>query len=440
MAKSKKKTAAFLTLGCKLNQYESMGIEESLENAGYRIVSRFQGADYYIVNTCTVTGKTDRRSRHAVRRILKWNPHAKIVVTGCGAQRDASEFRDLPNVILIAGNREKNRIVDLITEAERKSELLEQIDPIESAPFMNIAISRFRNYTRAFVKIQEGCNHACTYCIIPGVRGRSRSQDPLEVLSEIRKLAESGFREIVLTGVDLGTYGMDLSPPLRLRDLLENLVDIPGLNRVRLSSIEPMEFTPDLIAFITSCKKICPHFHIPLQSGSDGILRRMDRTYTTSQFRTIVEALRTGSPDACIGADVITAFPGETDTQFQETHEFISSLPLDYLHVFTYSTRPGTPAADYPHQIAPPVAKERCHQLREISQVKSTDFRIRQLNTIRPVITLTSRDKLSGLPVALSDNYIRIQCRGSVPDPGEIIPVTIETVDGLNVFGRVSDQ
>ncbi len=437
--KMTEKTVAFVTLGCKLNQYESMGIAEDLERYGFRVVNSQSGADYYVINTCTVTGKTDRRSRHAIHRVLTWNPKARIIVTGCGVQRNPEEFSHLSNVILIAGNREKNHIGELLHTIETRPEngSCIQVAAMEHATFENIPISRFRNYTRAFVKIQEGCNRACSYCIIPRVRGPSRSQVPDRVIAEISNLSQRGFKEIVLTGVDLGTYGLDLLPPATLTELLHRLVMIPDLARIRLSSIEPMEFSADLIDFITESPKICRHFHIPLQSGCDSVLKRMNRHYTTADYSHIITSIHLRQPMACLGADVVTAFPGETDEEFQITYDFIRQSPLNHLHVFTYSRRDGTPAVHHKGHIDPQIARDRCHKLRELGHQKAMEFRKQLIGQTLLAITLTETDKETSLPTALSDNYIRILLKGPTVEPGRIIPVTIVECDGLTSYGHI---
>ncbi|MBN1296636.1 tRNA (N(6)-L-threonylcarbamoyladenosine(37)-C(2))-methylthiotransferase MtaB [bacterium] len=428
---------AIKTLGCKLNQYESMGMQESLEHAGCIIVSADDDADIYIVNSCTVTGKTDRRSRHATLQLHRLHPDARIIVTGCGAQRDSHEFSGLPGVHAVLGNREKNRIIDFVHRILIEDDPITFVSPLEHAPFEKLSISRFRNYTRAFIKIQEGCNRSCSYCIIPTVRGPSRSQPPDNILEEVHRLVYGGFKEIVLTGIDLGTYGLDLQPALRLSDLLGMLEQVPGLIRIRLSSIEPMEFTPELIEAITTSSRICRHFHIPLQGGDNATLQRMNRTYTREEFASIIHAIRDRSPDACIGTDVITAFPGETEQAFQNTYSFIDALPVDYLHVFTFSVRKTTAAAAFPNRVDPRIARDRCHALRSLSSQKAASFRARMTGRDLPVIVLGAQDTETGLPRALSDNYIQILIEGSDPQKGQCLTARLLRCCGLRCFGII---
>lgn len=421
---------AIKTLGCKLNQYESMGMQERLEAAGFTIVGPRDPADIYIINSCTVTGKTDRRSRHAARQVMNWNSHARIIVTGCAAQREVSEFDSIPGVSAILGNREKNHIEDYIPRILADEPLIVEVSELDDAPFENLTISRFRNYTRAFVKIQEGCNHSCSYCIIPTVRGPSRSQKQSDVIQEINRLANSGYGEIVLTGIDLGTYGHDLTPASTLANLLVEIEKIDSLKRVRLSSIEPMEFSLELINQITASRKICKHFHIPLQGGCNSLLKRMNRTYSLEEFSRVILELKKRSPDCCIGCDVITAFPGETESEFKATFDFIQRHPIDYLHVFTYSPRKNTPAATFPDPVHPRTAKKRCHALRELSNQKAVEFRQRFVGKEISVIVLGNHDAQTGLIKGLSDNYIQVLFEESNLSKGQIVDAIVtECID-----------
>jgi threonylcarbamoyladenosine tRNA methylthiotransferase MtaB len=434
------KSIAVLTLGCKLNQYESMGIREALESKGYQLIDPELGADLYIVNTCTVTGKTDRRSRNLVRRVLSWNPDASIVVTGCSVQRSPEEFAALPNVKLVAGNQEKNSLASLIEQALGSISSMKRVQSMDSAKFENLSISQFGKYTRAFLKIQEGCNRHCSYCIIPAVRGTNRSQSPFEAIAEARKIAESGFREIVLTGIDLGSYGLDLSPPCDLLDLLKGLASIDAIRRIRLSSIEPTPLLARLVQYFADECKICRHLHIPLQSGCDEILARMNRNYLTAEYRAIIETIKAFDHDFCLGADVITAFPGETESQFKDTYDFISELDLDYLHVFTFSPREGTPAAEYPNRVHPDDAKKRCHMLRALSREKASRFRRSLIGKQFDTIVLGSIDAATSLPVGLTGNYVKVLLNGAAPPPGSIFPAEITDFHDGEVFGRIIDS
>ncbi|MBN1880327.1 tRNA (N(6)-L-threonylcarbamoyladenosine(37)-C(2))-methylthiotransferase MtaB [bacterium] len=427
---------AVRTFGCKLNQFESMGIQEALENAGFQIVDTNEAADFYIINTCTVTAKTDRRSRQACRQVLQYNPAAKTIITGCGAQRDVAEFSSIPNVVAVIGNSEKNQIVNYVLKLLKPCQQIHAVSDLDRVPFQRIPITHFRNYSRAFVKIQEGCNRACSYCVIPSVRGPSRSQSQEIVINDITRLVNQQYREIVLTGIDLGTYGLDLSPPTTLLSLLKEIECIPSLGRIRLSSIEPMELNRSLIEKMTGSPKICRHFHIPLQSGSNATLKRMARTYLREHYESIIHEIKAFSPDACIGADVIVGFPGESDTDFESTKRFIENLPIDYLHVFSYSIRKGTPAADYSDQIEPKIIKQRCNTLRALGLQKAASLRSRLIGKNLPAIMLGEIDHQTGLHQALSDNYLRILLRGATPPKGTIAEIRLEKSDGILCYGR----
>ncbi len=434
---SKTISVAIKTLGCKLNQYESMGIREELEHSGFRVVSPWEPADVYIINTCTVTGQTDRRSRKAVRHVLKINPEARIIVTGCGAQRDQTMWTDIPHVSAVIGNIEKNSISLYVNRVVEGNAALVDVSDIKKATFARLKISRFGSYSRAFVKIQEGCDRDCSYCVIPSVRGRSRSMDISGIIDDLRQLVTQNYQEIVLTGIDLGTYGKDLKPQSSLVDLLTQIETIEGLARVRLSSIEPMEFTTDLIKVITGSPRICRHFHIPLQSGSDIVLKRMNRSYTIADYANIINKIKHLSPDSCIGADVIVGFPGETDSDFDQAYSFIESLSVDYLHVFPYSDREGTPSSCFADKIRPDVIKTRSARLRKLSNVKAENFRTRFIGQTLPVVIIGLNDKKTGLPQSLSDNYIRVLLKGDIPAKGQLTNVQLKTVNGLECIGYV---
>lgn len=428
------------TSGCKLNQYESMGMLEQLEKSGYRVVSPDQKSDIVIFNTCTVTQRTDQRILKMVRSLARKQPETRIIITGCGAQRDRDEFLKLLNVRAVLGNREKNQIAEYVQRVWKGEPVIAAISDIREAPFERLSISRFRNYTRAFIKIQEGCDRNCSYCIIPTVRGPSRSQAPDLVVQDIRNLANHNYREIVLTGIDLGVYGLDLIPATNLASLLAEIEKIPEIARIRLSSIEPMEFNRELIETITISTKICRHFHIPLQSACNRILKMMSRSYTREDYASIIEAIKTASPDACIGADLITGFPGETESEFEEGYRFVENLPIDYLHVFSYSDRSGRPSTHFTNKISLETIKVRCQALRDLGYQKAISFRKRMIDKELSVIVLGVIDKATGLPQALSDNYIRVTLPNHKIPKGAITNIVIDKVDGLICSGRVIDQ
>ena len=366
---------AVTTLGCKVNQYESAGILKGL-GEDFEIVPFSAPADIYIVNTCTVTERTDYQSRQLIRRANRMNPNAAIIVTGCYAQTDPDRVSGLPGVVLVAGTDQK----DLLPESVRRiafgplpdREETERSEGRQANTGFGYAPDiRLPGHTRGFLKIQDGCEAFCSYCIVPYARGRSRSLDPGMVLHRLAALAQAGFREVVLSGIHLGMYGQELHPKITLLDLLRKIEGsgIP-LSRLRLSSIEPTEITQDLIAHISRSRLICRHFHIPLQSGSNKILTMMNRCYTIHVFREVVEKIASVLPDACIGIDVMAGFPGETEKDFRETADLLQDLPASYFHVFPYSRRPGTKAASMPGQVSERLKKERASILRKLGDEK----------------------------------------------------------------------
>ncbi|MBU0609804.1 MAG: tRNA (N(6)-L-threonylcarbamoyladenosine(37)-C(2))-methylthiotransferase MtaB, partial [Armatimonadetes bacterium] len=369
-------TAALKTLGCKLNQYESEQMREQLQHLGYAIVDFDTPADLVLINSCTVTHHADRDTRRLARRAKKTNAHAFVVVTGCYAEVSPEELRAIPEIDLVCRMTDKLRIGELVRGL---SPAVSGADPTSDTRGMGSApdtagdrpraphlISQFAEHTRCFVKVQEGCNARCSYCIIPQARGPSRSVPPEEVLEQARRLVLAGHPEIVLIGTHLGQFGLDLPQADGLVALVRCLAAIPELQRLRLSSIEPREVSEDLIALMAQDggqrePKLCRYLHIPLQSGCDSVLTRMNRPYDTAFYADLIGRTHAAQPAAGLGADVIVGFPGESEEEFEQTRQFVEGLPLSYLHVFTYSRRKGTPAADMPGQVPHDVALARNH-------------------------------------------------------------------------------
>lgn len=364
-------TACVVTLGCKANQFESAALEQLLAADGYELCSFDQGAALVVVNTCTVTAATDAQSRKLIRRARRYNSQCRIVVTGCCAQVQPQAFVDLPGVEWVIGNMEKAQLLTVLQGHGRKIQVSE-IAQATQCPDLKIA--SFFEHSRAFVQIQSGCDAFCSYCIIPYARGRSRSVALSSVIEQIHQLVASGYQEIVLTGIHIGNYGRDLTPRSSLARLVQEILDQTSLHRLRLGSVEPQELTPELIECVAASARVCPHFHIPLQSGSDVVLEKMNRHYTTAQFRSYLDAILTLLPKASIGVDLISGFPGEGESQHQETLALVSSLPLHYLHVFPFSKRPGTAAAVMSEQVDSLVAKRRSAELRDIGKAKTQQY------------------------------------------------------------------
>jgi threonylcarbamoyladenosine tRNA methylthiotransferase MtaB len=407
--------------GCRATQADGAAIEASLLGEGLLTAGR-QDADLVILNTCTVTSAADQDVRHAINRVRRENPSARILITGCYAQRAPGELAALPGVTWVVGNSHKAEIPAIVAaEARPGVPYHGQIrvgDIFAQQEFLTAVVEDAAgDRTRPNLKIQDGCGNRCSFCIIPYVRGRSRSAQPDWVAGQVRNLSRR-YREVVLSGINLGRWGRELGGRLRLADLLRRLLEETEVERLRLSSVEPMDFSDDLLGLMASSPRIAKHVHAPLQSGSDTVLRRMHRKYRPRHYEDRVQKARALMPEAAIGADVMVGFPGETDEEFEENRRFIASLPFTYLHVFTYSERPGTPAATAPAQVPLPVRKERNRILRELAAEKNLEFRRRAVGRTLSVVTLEQEG------MALSDNYLKVEL-ATPRDPNRIIDVRI---------------
>lgn len=423
------KRVAITTLGCKTNQFESAAMSERFAQAGYQIVPFPGEADIYIINSCTVTARTDAETRRLIRRAHRLNPAARIVATGCYAQVAPDQLELLPEVDSVLGNREKRDIVNLVESGE--SRISDIAAEREAEP---LKLESFAEHTRAFLQAQNGCNSFCAYCIVPYARGRSRSVPPQEVLQGVRDLASKGFREIVLTGIHLGAYGLDLSPAMSLTALVRLIVDERLIERLRIGSVEPNEVNDELLELMARSEIICPHLHLPLQSGSDTVLKRMGRGYDSQLFRSLMERIAGLLPHAFIGADVIAGFPGESDAEFAETLRLVEELSLSDLHVFPYSKRSGTRAAEMTGQIYPQVIKERAELLRELARKKKDHFLRSQIGCELSVL-VQGFEPASGLCRGLSDNYVTVLFPGNADWCNTTQRVRIDSSEGDRVRG-----
>jgi threonylcarbamoyladenosine tRNA methylthiotransferase MtaB len=403
---------AFATLGCRLNQVDSQHLQAALEARGFATVPFGAAADVVVVNTCTVTARAEVSDRQAIRRARRANPDARVVVTGCWAQTSAEEVARVAGVDLIAGNADKGRLpalVEALLGAPRAAAPRLEVGDLRDARLVEGAPrARPLIRARAFVKVQDGCQHRCAFCIVPRARGASRSLDPKLVADEVRLLVEAGHPEVTLTGVDLGHYGADLVPRTTLAALLRDLVEIDGLHWLRLSSMLPAYFTGDVLEVLTGAPAIAPHFHVPLQSGSDRVLRAMRRPYTASTYRALVERLAAAIPRLGLGADVIAGFPGETDEEARATEALIEALPFTYLHVFPYSDRKGTEAAASAGHVEGATIARRAARLRALGAARAGAFRRSLVGRVEDVLVLETRDRVSGGLVGLTGNYVEV--------------------------------
>src|SRR5271169_3949049 len=400
------KKVAFHTLGCKLNFAETSTIGRQFVDRGFEVVDFDNPSDVYVVNTCSVTDRADRECRQIIRRARRRSPSAYIIVAGCYAQLQPEEIASIDGVDLVVGAKEKFRIFDFVNDFQKASiphVFVSCIDEVtEFSPSFSAEVG---GRTRAFLKIQDGCDFPCAFCTIPLARGESRSQSIQHVLQQAQVIADHGYREIVLTGVNVGDYGKKIGT--NLFSLVKALDRVDGIERIRVSSIEPNLLTNEMIDFILGSNKFCNHFHIPLQSGSNTVLKAMRRRYNAEHYRSLIEYIKREDPHAGIGADVISGFPGETDREFEETFRFLVDLPVTYLHAFTYSERSTTAAFDFPNSIDPKIRFERSERLRMLSLKKRNAFHHRFLGNVLPVLfeTSASQNSLSGL----SSNYIRVE-------------------------------
>ncbi|MBM7855713.1 threonylcarbamoyladenosine tRNA methylthiotransferase MtaB [Desulfohalotomaculum tongense] len=434
------KTVAIHTLGCKVNQVESSAIAEMFKENGYRPVDFDQPADVYIINTCTVTHLGDRKSRQLIRRAVKTNPGALVVVTGCYAQTSPGEVLEIPGVDLVVGTGDKNKIVKLVEQAVNKNAgpFNAVTDIFKQNNFQEMPTAADSGKTRAFIKVQEGCNNYCAYCIIPYARGPLRSRQPESIVNEVKKLIANGFKEIVLTGIHTGAYGLDFKDGTELSTLVKQLVRLPGLKRLRLSSVEPNDITEELIAVASSAEVFCRHLHIPLQSGDDDVLKSMRRRYTTGHFAGLISRLRERIPGIAITTDVIVGFPGETEQMFENTYQFCREMAFSGMHVFKYSPRKGTAAADFPHQVPAPEKERRSKKLIQLGAEMAADY---ALKTVGKTVEVLAEQQVEGSPghwEGLTDTYLRVEfpCAGNIR--GRLVNVQVTEFRQGKLYGKIN--
>ena len=397
---------AFITLGCKVNQYETNAMIQKLIEQGYNIVEHTKKADIYIINTCTVTNMSDRKSRQMLRRVKELNPHAIVVACGCYAQVAKEELKKIEEIDLILGNNEKKEIVKYIEKyIDEKKQIQSTEDVMQTREFVDFGNVTYTEKTRAVIKVQDGCDRFCSYCIIPYARGRVRSRRPESVISEIKNIAKKGIKEVVITGIHVASYGKDFKENYRLIDLLEEINIVDGIERIRLGSIEPLLIDEKFISRLVKLEKICHHFHLSLQSGCNETLKRMNRRYTTKQFEKIVELIRKNYKDAILTTDIIVGFPGETEEEFNKTYEFLKKIKFYKMHVFKYSQRKGTKAATMQMQIDGNIKEIRIQKLIELSDMNEIDY---NKSYIGKEVEVLFEERKDGFYKGHTKNYILI--------------------------------
>jgi len=414
---------AFFTLGCKVNQYESAAMGELFAKRGYDVVDFGEKADVYVINTCDVTNESARKSRQMIRKAIRKNPMAKVVVVGCYSQVEPNKIAKIPGVDIILGTKNRNKIVDLIEAHEPGQRLTAVGDIMKQRNFEDITYRGLRHHTRAFLKIQEGCNMFCSYCIIPYARGPLRSRSIESIMKETQNLAEDGFKEIVLTGIHLGLYGIDFDYTPNLLDIINEISSEKGIERIRLSSIEALEITDEFLLGVSKINKFCNHFHVPLQSGNDKILKLMNRRYTTREYMERILSIRKFFPDVSITTDVIVGFPGETDKDFEETVAFIKKVGFSRLHVFPFSPRRGTKAYNMPNQIEKKIKNSRSQYLIKLSECLEKNYQEKFINKTLDVLFEEEIEK--DIFEGYTRNYIKTRTRSSDNLQNEIVPTTL---------------
>lgn len=421
------KKAAFYTLGCKVNQYETEAMAELFADSGYEIKEFTEVADVYVINTCSVTNMGDRKSRQIIRRAKKLNPNAVIAVTGCYAQTAPDEVLAIEGVNLVLGTKDRKNIVTLVEELNTESNINHVSDIMSNHEFEELQIKQYSNRTRAFIKIQEGCNQFCSYCIIPYARGRVRSRKMEEVLEEITNLTKHGCQEFVITGIHVTSYGRDLGD-VTLIDLLEEIAKIPEVKRIRLGSLEPGFITKDTLDRLSKMESFCPHFHLSLQSGCDSVLKRMNRKYTTQDIREKCKAIREHFQYPALTTDIIVGFPGETEEEFEETRKFLEEIDLYEMHVFKYSIRKGTKAADMKPQINDQIKAKRSNVLLEMSKQHQKEFETKQLGMVKEVLIEEKMHGKDHYYTGHTKEYIKVALYSEEPLENKIVKVKLRQI------------
>lgn len=428
------KQASLITLGCKSNSFDTAVIWEGLRKRGYRLTDRPAKADLYVINTCTVTNSAGSQSRQIIRKAKRLNPDSLVIVTGCHAQVNSREVSEIEGVDYVIGNNEREQIFDIVDKIGKDREKIIVSNVFEEERFKYMEISSFQAKSRAYLKIQDGCDAYCTYCIIPYARGRSRSLPVEKVESQVVGMTEAGHKEIVLTGIHIGGYGSDLPGKINFLYLLRRLEDLDVDVRYRISSIEPTEIEDELLGFLTTTRKFCRHLHIPLQSGDDEILKKMGRYYSGSYYLDKLRRIEKKWDGVAIGIDIISGFPGETDQAFKNSYNLIKSCPAAYLHAFPYSKRNGTPASAMSGQVESTTIKARCAELRTLGEEKKMVFCRSQLGKRLEVVSL---EETNGHIRALTDNYIEVMLKRESEIKASIYLVELMKFENNKCYGKI---
>lgn len=426
---------AFTTLGCKVNVYDSEAMAELFAEKGYEIVNFDDVADIYIINTCTVTNFGDKKSRQMIRRARRQNKNSIIVATGCYAQVAPQTVAEIEGINIVIGTKDRGKVVEIVENYRAEKGVLNAVTDIKGEKeFERLKVSNLKDRTRAYIKIQEGCNRYCTYCIIPYARGPVRSRKPEDVIDEVKTLAKNGFKEIVLTGIHVASYGLDLEN-ITLADIIEQVHSVEGIERIRFSSMEPKAVDDEFVARMAKLPKVCEHYHLSLQSGSDATLKKMNRRYTSEEYAVACERLKKAFPDVAITTDIIVGFPTETDENFNESYDFAEKVRLSKIHVFPYSPKTGTPAAKIRPQIAPDVKNERSHKMLELSTRLNKEFMSRYIGSNMEVLF----ERLEGnYYEGHTRNYIKVLCKSDSDLTNQLVNVKLTDIAGEEtMYGKL---
>lgn len=424
------KKIAFITLGCKVNLYDTEAMAELFTEKGYKVVDFEEYADVYLINTCTVTNLGDKKSRQMIRRAKRINPNSVVVATGCYAQVASEEVAKIEGINIVIGTKNRSEIVETVENYVAENGVVNNVsDIMGEKEFEPLQISRLTNRTRAYIKIQEGCNRYCTYCIIPYARGPIRSRKPEEVVEEVKKLAENGFKEVVLTGIHVASYGLDLGN-ITLADIIEKVHSVDGIERIRFSSMEPLAIDDEFVARMSKLPKVCDHYHLSLQSGCNRTLKRMNRKYNAEQYAEACERLRNAFPNVAITTDIIVGFPDETEEDFKESLAFAERMKLDKIHTFPYSPKKGTPAAKMKNQISGDVKSQRSKEMIALSDKMNIDF---LNNNIGKTVPVLFEDMENGFWQGHTTNYIKVLAKSDENLNNKIVDVKLDKIHGVEI-------